>query len=101
MKSNGIRIKAVLVAIAMVMSLSLSSCTSFMKEASLGTSTVEDNALVPVVDGFIRSDSINAKLKDTFLPTARRMAEIADDSDGKIHYQGIYADAGQHQDHGL
>ena len=87
MKSNGIRIKAVLVAIAMVMSLSLSSCTSFMKEASLGTSTVEDNALVPVVDGFIRSDSINAKLKDTFLPTARRMAEIADDSDGKIHVE--------------
>ena len=76
-----------MVAAAMVISLSLTSCTSFMKEASLGTSTAEDNAVLPVVDGFLMSESINAKLRDAFLPVAGQISQITADSDGRIHVE--------------
>ena len=87
MKKFSVRIKAVLVAAAFVVSLSLASCTSFLKEASLSTATVEDNAVLPVVSGFFQSDSINEKLRDAFLPVANQMAQISDDSDGRIRVE--------------
>ena len=87
MKKFSVRIKAVLVAAAFVVSLSLASCTSFLKGASLSTATVEDNAVLPVVSGFFQSDSINEKLRDAFLPVANQMAQISDDSDGRIRVE--------------
>ena len=85
MKKHTIRIKAIAVAAAFVLSLSLASCTSLMKEAAMSTASAENNAQLPVVSGFLKSDSINQKLRDAFLPVAGRLAQISADSDGKIH----------------
>ena len=89
MKKVSIRVKAVLFAAAFAVSLSLSSCTSLMKEASLSTATVENEVVLPVVSGFMKSDSINQKLREQFLPVANQVAQITDASDGKIHVEYI------------
>lgn len=62
MKSNGMKISALLVVCGLLVSLSLSSCTAFMKEASLETAAVSDNEIIPVVSGFLKNTSINGKL---------------------------------------
>lgn len=87
MKSNGMRIKAVIAACALVFSLTLSSCTSVMKEAALDTSFAESEAVIPVVSGFMKSASINEKLQAEFLPVAEQMKPVTDGSDGRLHVE--------------
>ncbi len=87
MKSNGIRIKAMLAACALVLSLTLTSCTAFMKEASLDTTVNPNGCLMPIVSGFLKNDSINEQLSETFAPVAEQMKQITDDSEGRLQVE--------------
>ncbi len=87
MKSNGMRIKAMLLICALLVSLSLSSCTAFMEEASLQTTAANDNLTVPVVEGFLKNTSVNSKLRTEFSDIVEQMKRITDDSDGRLHIE--------------
>ena len=87
MKLNGMRVKAVIAACAMLLSLTLTSCTLPLREAAIETSFAGSDAAVPVVSGFINSASINNKLQSEFLPAAEQMKRITDDTDGRLHVE--------------
>lgn len=87
MKSNRVRITAMLALTALLISFSLSSCTAFMKEASLETIVCEDSETIPFVKGFMKDSSINKKLKDEFLPAASQIKQITDASEDGLHVE--------------
>lgn len=84
---QSVRRKAWLVLAALVISMSLSACTGFMKEVTMATSVTENGASVPVVDGFLNSRSINQKLLSEFQPLAERMKVITDESEGRLRVE--------------
>ena len=84
MKSNSIRMKAMLTACAILLSMTLTSCTAFMKEASLDTTALSNGTVMPVVEGFMKNDSINDKLSDAFLPVAEYLHPFIEESDGVL-----------------
>lgn len=87
MKSNSIRMKAMLTACAILLSMTLTSCTAFMKEASLDTTALSNGTVMPVVEGFMKNDSINDKLSDAFLPVAEYLHPFIEESDGVLRIE--------------
>ena len=83
MKKN----RFVLLAAVFVLTVTLTSCTMLMKEASLSTSNVEGNAVVPVVAGFLRNDAINDRLKEAFLTEAAQLAPVIEESEGRLRVE--------------
>ena len=83
MKKN----RFVLLAAVFVLTVTLTSCTMLMKEASLSTSNVEGNAVVPVVAGFLRNDAINDRLKEAFLTEAAQLAPVIQESEGRLRVE--------------
>ena len=86
MKRNSWKFIALLLAGAMTVSLMLTSCTAFMKEPALETVST-GGAPLPSVSGFMKNDSINAKLAEEFSSVAGRMQQLADDSDGRLRVE--------------
>ena len=97
MKLNGMRVKAVIAACAMLLkavivlcamliSVALSSCT-LMKKAAMDTTAAGNDAVVPVVNGFIKNADINQKLQNEFLPAAEQLKSVTEDSEGRLHVE--------------
>ena len=87
MKHKGTSIIAIAAAACLLLSLTLTSCTSPMKEAKLEASVDANGCEMPAVSGFMKSDSINGKLEQTFAPLAQSVKEITDQSDGQLRVE--------------
>ncbi len=87
MKHKGTSIIAIAAAACLLLSLTLTSCTSPMKEAKLEASVDANGCEMPAVSGFMKSDSINGKLEQTFAPLAQSVKEITDQSDGRLRVE--------------